>query len=393
MKTKEGDIEVYVSDDNPSNFDTLEGNTSDGRYEYADFPLIDEGLTNRYDANRSDFAMEWEEADSFAEDYKTDENIYSAYLMGNMDFGTINLLAGVRVEHTKLECEGYMVDEDLDEPVLGLDTKENDYTNFLPGVHFRMNLTENTILNAAWTNTISRPLWEQTRYARVTDDDDNVEIGNPDLDPYEAMNWDATLTYYMPSLGLASVGVFYKDIDNFIYAQTLDLETYELTTFNNGESGTIYGVELAYQQNLAFLPSPLDGLSLLGNLTFSDSEADILPTDGEPARTIEFVRNSDMVGSFAVSYEKSGLFLRLSGTYRSAYLDSVGEEALEDEYIDDHFQMDLSTAYTFMDKYTVYANFINLNNEPLKAYFGESGQMRQFEEYGWSARAGVKFKF
>jgi TonB-dependent receptor len=313
--------------------------------------------------------------------------------MGNMDFGTINLLAGVRVEHTKLECEGYMVDEDLDEPVLGLDTKENDYTNFLPGVHFRMNLTENTILNAAWTNTISRPLWEQTRYARVTDDDDNVEIGNPDLDPYEAMNWDATLTYYMPSLGLASVGVFYKDIDNFIYAQTLDLETYELTTFNNGESGTIYGVELAYQQNLAFLPSPLDGLSLLGNLTFSDSEADILPTDGEPARTIEFVRNSDMVGSFAVSYEKSGLFLRLSGTYRSAYLDSVGEEALEDEYIDDHFQIDLSTAYTFLDKYTVYANLINLNNEPLRAYYGESGKMRQFEEYGLSARAGVKFNF
>jgi TonB-dependent receptor len=197
----------------------------------------------------------------------------------------------------------------------------------------------------------------------------------------------------MPPLGMASAGLFYKDIDDFIYEQKKDMGAYELTTWNNGESGTIYGLELAYQQQLSFLPDPLNDFSIQGNITFSKSEADVLPTGGEPGRSIDLVRHSDTVGGLAISYEKRGFFVRLSGTYRSEYLDSLGEEELEDEYIDDHFQVDLSTTYTFMERYTFFANLINLNNEPLKAYFGSSGKTRQFEEYGWSARAGIKLNF
>jgi outer membrane receptor protein involved in Fe transport len=71
----------------------------------------------------------------------------------------------------------------------------------------------------------------------------------------------------------------------------------------------------------------------------------------------------------------------------------LGEEAFEDRYIDDHFQLDLSTAYTFLDKYTLYANFINLTDEPLEAYYDKSNRISQYEEYGWSARFGLKFNF
>lgn len=391
-RNKKSDVELYVNDDAPGDFDTLAGNTGGGRNEFSDFPLIDEGLTGRFESNRQAFAMEYEVVDSLAEDYETDEDITGMYIMGNVSFDDVDVLAGIRMEYTDLEAKGYIIDEDLDNPVVGAARLEHDYSNVMPGIHVKMDIIDDVVFHAAWTNSISRPLWEQTRYAQVTDEDDNIEIGNPELDPYESINLDATLSYYLPDMvGMASIGLFYKDIDNFIYSQTSDMGDYELTTWNNGKHGHILGMELAYQQALSFLPAPFDGFSFLTNLTFSSSNAEVPETGGEPARDIDFVGHSDTVGSIALSYEKSGFFARLSGSYRSEYLDSLGEEPLEDEYIDDHFQVDLSTAYTFMEKYTVYANLINITNEPLKAYYGESGRLRQFEEYGWSARVGIKF--
>jgi TonB-dependent receptor len=192
---------------------------------------------------------------------------------------------------------------------------------------------------------------------------------------------------------LISAGYFYKDIDNFIYTQTTDIG-YDLTTYHNGDSGYISGVEFSYQQKFSFLPSPLDGFSFLGSLTLSSSEADVLaPEAGDPVRTVDFVRQSDTVGIAALSYEKKGFFIRLSGSYRSSYLDEVGEDPVEDRYIDDHFQVDISSSYTFKDNYTVYLNVINLTDEPFKAYWGESERLSQFEEYGLTARMGFKFHF
>nr|WP_320049958.1 TonB-dependent receptor [uncultured Desulfuromonas sp.] len=393
LRNKTNDLETLVYEDAPAIMETLEGLTESGRKANSDFPLIDEDLDDLFDSVKDQFSVEKDIEASIAEDYETDENVYAGYIMGEADFGTFTLLPGVRVEYTDLECRGYAFDEDSE--TYSSQKKSNDYTNILPSLHSKVRFSDDLILYLAWTNTISRPQWDQTYYGKFTDDDGNIEIGNPDLDPYEAMNWDATLTYYMPdSLGMASIGVFYKDIDNFIYSQTSDKGDYELTTYRNGDEGEVYGIELAYQQKLSFLPGFLDGFSIEGNLTLSDSEADVLPAEaGEKGRTVDMMRHSDTVGSFALSYEKYGFFIRLSGTYRSDYLDDLGEEKFEDRYMDDHFQVDLSTAYTFMDKYTLYANFINLTDEPLNAYWDDSNRVSQYEEYGWSARFGLKFNF
>jgi len=394
LRNKTNDLDMMVYEDAPAALATLEGLTTGGRKQNSDFPLISDDVDDLFDSMKSDFGtIERDIEESVVEDYETNEDVYAGYIMGEADFGRFTLLPGVRIEYTDLECQGNAFDEDSE--TFTAQKKSNDYTNILPSLHSKVRFSDDLILYLAWTNTISRPQWDQTFYGKFTDDDGNIEIGNPDLDPYEAMNWDATLTYYMPdSLGMASIGVFYKDIDNFIYEQTADMGDYELTTFRNGDEGEVYGIELAYQQKLSFLPGALDGFSIEGNLTLSDSEVDVLPSEeGGEGRTVDMMRHSDTVGSVALSYEKYGFFVRLSGTYRSEYLDDLGEKKFEDRYIDDHFQVDLSTAYTFMDKYTLYANFINLTDEPLDAYYDQSGRNSQYEEYGWSARFGLKFNF
>jgi TonB-dependent receptor len=319
LRNKTNDLETLVYEDAPAVMATLEGLTESGRKENSDFPLIDEDLDDLFDSVKDQFSVERDIEASIVEDYETDENVYAGYIMGEADFGRFTLLPGVRVEYTDLEARGNAFDEDSE--TYSSQKKSNDYTNVLPSLHSKVRFSDDLILYLAWTNTISRPQWDQTYYGKFTDDDGNIEIGNPDLDPYEAMNWDATLTYYMPdSLGMASIGLFYKDIDNFIYSQTADMGDYELTTFQNGDEGEVYGIELAYQQKLSFLPGMLDGFSIEGNLTLSDSEADVLPVEeGGEGRTVDMMRHSDTVGSVALSYEKYGFFVRLSGSYRSEY--------------------------------------------------------------------------
>ena len=390
LRTKSSDVTLYEFDDVPAELADLDGLTYDGRSTFSGgAPLIAKdtaGLFRAIDQNDLEFHLE----DSNVEDYETDENVYAGYIMGEANFGKFSVIPGVRVEHTELKATGKTFDEDTEE--IGSQTKEKDYTNVLPSLHTKYNVTDNLVLYAAWTNTISRPEWDDTRYNRFTNEDDEVVVGNPDLDPYKAMNWDATLSYYMPdSLGVTSVGFFYKDIEDFIYTQSFDIgEGLEMPV--NGDSGQIYGIELVYQQKLTFLP--VDGFSFEGNLTLSKSEADYLPGDeGDPSRELDFYRHSEKVGSLALSYENYGFFLRLSGSYRSSYLDDVGDEPLTDRYIDDHFQVDLSSSYTFMDNYTLFVNVINLTNEPLKAYWDESDRLSQYEEYGYTVNAGLKFNF
>jgi outer membrane receptor protein involved in Fe transport len=50
-----------------------------------------------------------------------------------------------------------------------------------------------------------------------TDGDREGEFGNPDLDPYEAFNFDASVEWYFADASVLSAGVFYKDIENFIF--------------------------------------------------------------------------------------------------------------------------------------------------------------------------------
>lgn len=390
-KTKESDLTVRTSDDNPGEIDELAGFTASGvRDSYGTgFPYIRQDIRDYYLANANAFAMEDDVEGSAIEDYQADETVLAGYFMAGTTLAKLQIIAGARVERTSFETDGFLYNDDTE--AVTPTHFEHDYTNFLPGIHFRYEVNANLIARASWTNAIARPTFAQLSPGIVEEDGDR-EAGNPMLDPYESMNWDASIEYYLEDLGVISVAVFHKNIQSFVYEQEIEdgAPNGDLTTFLNGDDGHITGVELGYQQRLTFLP--IDGFSFLTNATFSDSKATVMgEKSDDPSRDLPFVKQSDLVGNVAVSYEHAGFFIRLSGTYRDDYLDEVGGKASEDRFVDSHFQVDLSTAYTFASDWTVFADLINLTNEPFKAYWGESHRLAQFEEYGWSAVVGIKW--
>ena len=129
-------------------------------------------------------------------------------------------------------------------------------------------------------------------------------IGNTQLDPYTANNYDLSFEYYWGEGNSASITFFYRDIkadivrrraiidipvdpatqviggdggeDSILDGQPISLnegfERWRVRQVVNGGVSTREGIELAYTQFFDFLPEPFDGVGFTANYTFADGE-------------------------------------------------------------------------------------------------------------------------
>jgi TonB-dependent receptor len=331
-------------------------------------------------------------------DYKTNEDVTAGYLMGSVTSGNLTVLGGLRVEKTDFETSGWRVTAPgtAGQSFSAL-RLSNSYTNWLPGVHARYKLGKQTQLRASFNQSLARPNYGDSAGTASLDVGTNVETrGNPNLKPYQANNFDASIEFYPKALGVWSAGVFAKEIQDFIFRQTVaraGQNGADLVTPLNGTKAKIKGLELTWQQNLTMLPSPFDGLGIYSNYTLTDSDANY--GAARPGESLPFSRQSKSMGNFSVSYEKYGFFVRVSLNYRSPYIEDggLGTNTATDTWVDDHTQIDISTNYRLTKQLTVYAELLNVNEEPYIMHWTEKGNLlRKAEYYRFGAHIGIKFK-
>ena len=343
--------------------------------------------------------------DSNAEDFLIGEDVYAGYAMASVDIDRLTLTGGLRVEHTEYEASGNEVTLDELDGTLGLEPIEieDSYTDAMPSLNARYALNDEMLLRAAYFRAVVRPIFEQNRPAAVIEVDDEGEIaaeaGNPDLERYKADSIDLAFEYYPGDIGLISAGLFFKNIENPVFAADLagtpGFEGFdEYATFINGEDAQVYGFETAWQQGLDFLPAPLDGFLVAANYTYVKSEASVPMPDGGQ-RDTELPFQSNHTGNFSLGYDKYGVTARASVSYRDRILDEIGdpEDASQDVYINDHVQVDLTAAYQLTNTFQVFAEASNLNDRPLYSYSGTRNVNVQYEEYGPTYIFGVKATF
>ncbi|PAW67862.1 MAG: hypothetical protein B9S34_04115 [Opitutia bacterium Tous-C1TDCM] len=401
-KEKESESEVYELTSAPATFRFANLAEPAGDYPYLRVPRIrTAAVQEAFYGNRAAFTGTRVFEDSEFEDFSISEDVTAAYVMGGATYDRLNLIGGIRVERTEFASNGKTLD--LARSVATPSRASRSYTNWLPGLYARFNANRNLVLRASWSNALARPSFGDAAFRSLVDND-SFEIlrGNPNLPALEAESWDASAEYYLPSLGVLSVAVFRKDIENFSYQYNdpapflIGTQAYRLSTFANGSKGRINGLELAYQQQLRQLPAPFDGLGVLANVTFLDSKA-TYPT--RPREQIPFVGQSDRTGNVGVSYEKRGLFLRLALNFRSERLredEPLGGTAPQDLYVDDFKQLDLTARYSFGRNWEIFAEVLNVTDEPFRVFLksdnGQGARLGQVEEYGWSANFGVRWK-
>ncbi len=340
--------------------------------------------------------------DEFLRDnFEVEENVWAAYAMTNQNLSDkLSVLFGLRVENTSITAKANRILDE--EEVVGEITEESSYTNVLPGVHFKYNISDNTILRLAWTNTLARPNYvDLTPSLDVVTGDEEIFVGNPSLDPTTSMNFDLMAEHYFQSVGLISGGLFHKSINDFIYTfqgETTDdsfgagTEGFDLFQPLNGDDATVFGAEVAFQRQLDFLPGFLKNLSLYVNYTYLTSSADgIRNEDGDERDDVDLPNTAPNMFNSSLGYADKKFSARLSLNFSDAYVDEVGGNAFEDRYYDQQLFLDFNASYAINKNLSIYADLNNITNQPLRYYQGISDRTMQAEYYGQRLTFGLKY--
>ena len=355
------------------------------------------------DLTNSSLFEEEDKPDEYAADnFTANEKVYAGYAMWTQDFGPQwKVIAGVRIENTDIDYEGNEFDEDTEEitPTSGNDS----YVNILPGIHVNYRYNTNTVFRFAWTNTLARPnYYDLVPYRIVTQEDGELEIGNPALEPTTSMNFDFMAEHYFKNVGILSGGVFFKSINDFIYEYNEDDyydaisdTTYELTQPRNGAEATLLGFEFSFQRRLDFLPGILQNLNFYSNYTYTYSNADnpVLNEQVEGDEDIELPGTAPHTLNTALTYQDQKLVLSVTFNYSSSYLDPDELDLTPglERYYDAVTYLDVTGSFAVTPQLRFFFEANNLLNQPLRYYAGESDRTYQAEYYSSRITAGFKF--
>lgn len=352
----------------------------------GDFELADEDTT----------------IDSAANDYDASEDIYAGYIMGRVDIDRLRIIGGLRIEHTDFSSSGNEISlNDGDLVAITPISDENSYTDLMPSLAMKYDFTDNVIGRFGISQTIARPniadVVTRIEIEETEDGEFEGSAGNPNLDPYQSINVDASIEFYPTRLSIFSAGIFYKDIKDFIVTADLagepGFERFDSVNVPiNGDTADVLGFEVGYSQQLDFLQEPLDGIIIGANYTYVDSEATL--NDG---REIPFPGQSENIWNANLGYEKGPFSFRAAFAFRDDYLDVLdeGEAAGEDadRFVNSHFQIDLSAKYQVTDQFQLYLEASNINDEPFHAYFANERFLSQYEEYDYTIYTGIRFTY
>jgi iron complex outermembrane receptor protein len=218
-------------------------------------------------------------------DYDLNEKTLSAYLMFDAEgeiFGRpAKLNAGVRISNTDFTVDTFSLRTIGGVASSVLTTDTNSYTNVLPSANLSINVTDDFLVRFSASQTMQRAgLADLAPSTFVNQTNLTSGGGNAKLTPPISSNLDVSFEYYTGRSSLISGALFYKDVQDFITTGTIEeaitiggtTEIYRTSRPFNIASAKVKGFELGVQQFFDFLPTPFDGLGIIANYTYADSE-------------------------------------------------------------------------------------------------------------------------
>jgi TonB-dependent receptor len=259
----------------------------------------------------------------------------------------------------------------------------------MAGLHARwLALNDRLVVRAAFTEGLSRPapadlIGSVQENAQLN----QRNIGNPALKAATSRNYDASVEYYLPRVGVVSASVFQKDIEKFVFTSSRAAADGVRENLKvNGDGGKLTGLEFVWQQNLTSLPAPFDGFGFELNHTWLNSEGKY------PGRTIEdlaFVLAPRTIFNGMLSYAKGPFGARVSYNKMAKRLESVSTSALTDTYNAAAFSWDLALKYRLPWRLNLFFNVKNLTNEPSVIYQGTRANPTAIVYYGVQYNFGL----
>ena len=369
--------------------------------------------------------------------FKIKENTYTGY--GQIDFSTIagslpfrgNI--GLRVIKTDQSSTVFAVDNNLPRDDRNTIIRENrrfvtrgkSFTDFLPSVNAILELSPKDLLRLSYTQQISRPRFVDLRasISVSTGGDGNTtgSGGNPQLDPFKANQFDASYEHYFGKSGIISAAAFYKDLRTFVVQGSIPNFNFvangltpppivgsnppragnPIGTFSapiNGKGGFVYGFEFGFSKTFVELPSPFDGLGVIVNYAYSQSNLNTTSTTSGRTLNLDLAGLSKHVLNPTIFYEKAGFGARVSGRYRSSFVSpQIGVSELiitsaPETVIDAQLSYDFPET-SILKGLKLLAQANNLTDEPTRTFFGQQAQTGTIQNFGRTFFLGATYKF
>lgn len=415
-KSKDKDLEFYdyePVDEKAFNSNSFSNTSEQNRNgympgeKYKAGTFISKEYVGGLDLNNSSLFNKTENPEELAGEYKARETVTAGYLRFDQNFGKkLSAMVGLRLENTHLKYNGRKLtlndDGDPESLTVTPDVKDS-YLNILPSVLLKYNVNEDFKIRGSFTETLSRPKYSALiPNVNINNKDNELTLGNPELKPTTSFNFDLSTEYYFKSVGLVSIGIYYKDINDFIVTQTVRGYEYEGNSYDkfmqprNAGDANLLGVEVGYQRDFGFIAPALKCVGFYGTYTYTHSKVNNFNFTGrENEKDLKLPGSPEHTANASLYFEKRGLNVRLSYNFASDFIDEMGESAFYDRYYDKVNYMDVNASYTFGKKLrtTFYAEANNLLNQPLRYYQGISERTMQSEHYGVKVNAGVKINF
>lgn len=269
------------------------------------------------------------------------------------------------------------------------------YDVWLPALDTSLEVREDVIARFSYGRTLARPDLNRLRpNLAITDSRPggpyNAIQGNPNLQPYLSDNLDLSLEWYYQPGSYASVAYFRKYVDNYVITSTRrgpimgadgfqltdpnpgnvipfppnteggpndQVITWDITTPSNAESAVVDGFEIALQHLFGD-----SGFGMQANATFVSGDVEYDPSSITQSVSLTGLSDSANLVAF---YDKNGWQVRLAYNWRDEFLLATDQlrQPGEPVFTESYGQLDASASYTFMERYTVTLEGINLTDE------------------------------
>ena len=164
---------------------------------------------------------------------------------------------------------------------------------------------------------------------------------------------------------MISTSVFLKELKSFIFTAGGQLvgsvpdngfdgeyEGFTLTSQSNGGAAKVRGIEVSYQQQFTFLPGFLQGFGLTANYTYLETKGDY----GGAVQVTEVPGFFPRAGNIGLTFTKYGWDVRVLGTWRGKYLQTVNANPALISYRIPSYAANLKVKYNVNPKLAVFCD-------------------------------------
>lgn len=332
-------------------------------------------------------------------------------------------------------------------------TNEGEYDLLLPSLDIKVDVTDDVVARFSYGKSIARAglgflLGGLDLTGSPKIGARSGSRGNTALKPYQATNLDLSLEYYYDDASYMSLGLFKKDVadwiegsvvdltfdglhdiylgprynaavaeieargeqatDNAIYAQMLanghgdadgvieadpnsdPLITWSISSPENVDERSVNGLEFAIQHLFGD-----SGFGASFNATLVDGDVEYNPYMLAAQQALPGISDSANLQGF---YEKDGLSIRITYAWRDDYLIGQGQDQgttfdSPPQFAETYGQWDFSVNYDIDEHFTVFFEGININNETERGYGRFEEQFLFARQYGPRYIAGARYAF